>query len=115
LFYVLFVSIVLFYVLFVSIVLFYVLFVSIVLFCVLFVSIVLLYVLFVCKCVLYYWHRVATQLLLTNISCHLHLGLPRRSLPPMFSDCMNFVISLTHSTCPHHSNHMKEERMQQSS
>jgi len=29
---------------------------------------VLFYVLFVCKCLLYYWHRVSTQLQLTNIS-----------------------------------------------
>jgi hypothetical protein len=36
---------------------------------VLFVSIVLFYLLFVCKCVLYYCHRVATQLQL-NISYH---------------------------------------------
>jgi len=42
--------------------LFYVLFVSIVLFYVLFVSTVLFYVLFVCKYVLYYCHRVVTQL-----------------------------------------------------
>ena len=42
----------------------------IVLFYVLFVSIVLFYVLFVCKCVLYYCHRVATQLQLTNVSYH---------------------------------------------
>ena len=26
---------------------------------------------FVCKCVLYYWHRVATQLQLTNVSYHI--------------------------------------------
>jgi hypothetical protein len=40
----------------------------IVLFYVWFVSTVLFYVLFVCKCVLYYCHRVETQLQLTNIS-----------------------------------------------
>jgi hypothetical protein len=28
-------------------------------------------VLFVCKCILYYCHRVATQLQLTNISYHI--------------------------------------------
>jgi len=40
------------------------------LFYVLFVSIVFFYVLFVCKCVLYYCHRVVTQLQL-NISHHI--------------------------------------------
>jgi hypothetical protein len=35
------------------------------------VSIVLFYVLFFCKCVLYYCHRMSTQLQLTNISSYL--------------------------------------------
>jgi hypothetical protein len=36
-----------------------------------FCYIVLFCVLFVCKCVLCYWHRVSTQLQLTNISYHI--------------------------------------------
>ena len=35
------------------------------------VFIVLFYVSFVCKCVLYYYHRVSTQLQLTDISYHI--------------------------------------------
>jgi len=36
--------------------------------CVVLLLFVLFYVLFVCKCVLYYCHRLTTQLQLTNIS-----------------------------------------------
>ena len=43
------------------------------------VFIVLFYVLFVCKCVLYYCHRMSTQLQLTNISNMLSLLLHRAS------------------------------------
>ena len=39
--------------------------------CVVPLLLVLFYVLFVCKCVLYYCHRVASQLQLTNVSYHI--------------------------------------------
>jgi len=39
------------------------------------------YVLFVCKCVLYYCHRVTTQLELTNISYYLRKKFELKSLP----------------------------------
>jgi hypothetical protein len=51
----------------------------IVLFCVLFVSIVLFYILFVCKDLLYYCHRVSTQLQITNISIYVYINILRIS------------------------------------
>jgi hypothetical protein len=43
------------------------------------VLIVLFYVLFVCKCVMFYFHRVSTQLQLTNISSFRHSGEVRQT------------------------------------
>jgi magnesium-transporting ATPase (P-type) len=37
--------------------------------CVVLLLFVLFYVLFLCKCVLFYCHRITTQLQLTNIAC----------------------------------------------
>jgi magnesium-transporting ATPase (P-type) len=42
--------------------------------CVVLLLFVLFYVLFVCKCVLYYCHRVTTQLHSKNISYHINSG-----------------------------------------
>jgi len=53
------------------VVVFYVNYVVLVVNCVVLLLIVLFYVLSVCKCVLYYLHRAATQLQLTNISCYI--------------------------------------------
>jgi len=44
---------------------------KLVLICVVLLLFVLFYVLFVCKCVLYYCHRVKTQLQLINILYHI--------------------------------------------
>ena len=54
-----------------------------VLFYVLFVF-VLFYVLFVCKCVLYYCHRLSTQLQLPNISYHKNIFPVSRFEPWIF-------------------------------
>jgi hypothetical protein len=50
-----------------------------------FCFIVLFSVLFVCKCVLYYCHRVATKLQLTNTSYIIHLTLRTPSYRPIRS------------------------------
>jgi hypothetical protein len=51
--------------------------------------IVLLYVLFLCKCVLYYCHRVSTQLKLTNISIYLNPGTHWVESWMSWSACLN--------------------------
>ena len=64
----------------------------IVLFCV-FCFIVLFCVLFVCKCVLYYCHRVATQLQLTNISYkHVTLLAPRIFRRPLIAGGNSYLV-----------------------
>jgi len=65
-----------------------------VLFYILFVSIVLFYVLFVCKCVLYYCHRLSTQLQL-NISYHINVvGKPRSA-----HTCIKIYMHIMPPTC----------------
>jgi hypothetical protein len=55
-------------------------------------------VLFVCKCVLYYCHRVTTQLRLTNISYHImtytSFSLPGRSHAPFPKPFEGFQLNL---------------------
>jgi hypothetical protein len=55
-------------------------------------------VLFVCKCVLYYCHRVLTQLQLTNISCHVqnHASMIKRKCDLKTNDRLS---ACNHLTC----------------
>jgi len=56
----------------------------------------LFYVLFVCICVLYYCHRVATQLQLTNISYHIN-----RENFSLYTACYLFIgqMAVTAESC----------------
>jgi hypothetical protein len=53
-------------------------------------EIVLFYVKFVCKCVLCYYHRVSTQLQLTNISTYQHTPLNSNQTTPVFLSTLSF-------------------------
>ena len=63
--------------------------------------IVLFYVLYVCKCVLYYCHRVTTQLQLTNMSYQIVLITPRTENMIIYSE-----LTPPHSTLYSHTKHM---------
>jgi hypothetical protein len=59
--------------------------------------IVLLYILFVCKCVLYYCHRVSTQLQLTNILYHYEIlagASEHRNKPLIFHKIPGFFLTV---------------------
>jgi len=75
---------------------------TLVVICIVLLLIVLFYVLFVCKCVLYYCHRVATQLQLTNMSYQPACRIPsiqHSSLGGFGKKIQYLTKALTHSTC----------------
>jgi hypothetical protein len=68
----------------------------------LFQTFVLLYVLLVCKCVLYYCHRVATQLQLTHISYHISYRIIYRIIHIISYRIISYITYIIYYTVSYH-------------